>query len=98
MTSAQNASTLIAEYQVSVMSLGGFIGHDNTMTVDQFADLVAAGDVRYVETSTRVGANGGNAVTSAVEKTCTKVTDSAIPSGFTIYDCSGKSNALHNAG
>jgi 4-amino-4-deoxy-L-arabinose transferase-like glycosyltransferase len=46
--SAMNASTLIAVYELSVMALGGFSGSDPTITVDQFADYVAAGDVRYV--------------------------------------------------
>jgi hypothetical protein len=30
------------------MSLGGFLGRDNTISADGFADLVSAGDVRYV--------------------------------------------------
>jgi 4-amino-4-deoxy-L-arabinose transferase-like glycosyltransferase len=47
-SSSQNASTLIAEYKVSVMALGGFMGSDNTISVAGFADLVSAGDVRYV--------------------------------------------------
>lgn len=47
-SSAQQASTLIADYNLSVMALGGFSGNDPTITVDQFADYVAAGDVRYV--------------------------------------------------
>ena len=47
-TSSQNGSRLIAEYGLSVMSLGGFLGSDNTISVDDFADLVADGEVRYV--------------------------------------------------
>ena len=47
-TSAMQASTLIADYDLSVMALGGFSGNDPTITVDQFADYVAAGEVRYV--------------------------------------------------
>jgi 4-amino-4-deoxy-L-arabinose transferase-like glycosyltransferase len=54
-SSAQNASTLIAEYQVSVMALGGFSGSDNSITVAEFADLVSSGAVRYV----LVGQGGG---------------------------------------
>ena len=46
--SAQNASTLIADYGLSVMPIGGFSGNDPTITAAQFADMVAAGDVRYV--------------------------------------------------
>ncbi|MBX7111551.1 MAG: glycosyltransferase family 39 protein, partial [Dehalococcoidia bacterium] len=47
-SSSQNGSTLIAEYQVSVMAIGGFSGRDDAITADHFADLVASGDVRYV--------------------------------------------------
>jgi 4-amino-4-deoxy-L-arabinose transferase-like glycosyltransferase len=49
-SSSQNASRLIAEYGVAVMSLGGFMGTDNTISVDGFADLVSSGAVRYVLT------------------------------------------------
>src|SRR5207248_2083088 len=45
---AQNGSRLIAQYGLSVMALGGFLGRDNAVTVSRFADLVAVGDVRYV--------------------------------------------------
>ncbi len=47
-TSSQNASTLIAEYKVPVLALGGFMGSDNTISVAGFADLVSSGAVRYV--------------------------------------------------
>ena len=46
--SAQTASGLIADQGVSVMALGGFMGTDPTLTVDEFADLVESGAVRYV--------------------------------------------------
>jgi 4-amino-4-deoxy-L-arabinose transferase-like glycosyltransferase len=55
-TSAQQASSLIAGYDLSVMALGGFLGRDPTITVDEFAALVANGDVRYVLTSAAQGA------------------------------------------
>ncbi len=53
-SSAQNASTLIADYDVPVLALGGFSGNDPTITPAQFSQLVAAGKVRYVL------ASGGN--------------------------------------
>jgi 4-amino-4-deoxy-L-arabinose transferase-like glycosyltransferase len=46
--SSQNGSGLIAEYGVSVMALGGFMGADNTISVAEFAELVSSGAVRYV--------------------------------------------------
>jgi 4-amino-4-deoxy-L-arabinose transferase-like glycosyltransferase len=123
-TSAQNASTLISVYGVSVLPIGGFSGNDNTMTVNQFADLVASGQVRYVETSGGFGPGGGFGsggslegapgsgpadgpgggpggtdsasakVMSAVQGACPQVTDSTLPAGYTIYDCSGMADAL----
>jgi len=55
-SSSQNASTLISEYEVSVMALGGFSGTDNSITVAGFADLISSGAVRYV----LVGQGGGS--------------------------------------
>jgi len=54
--SAQNASTLIADGQLSVMAIGGFSGNDPTITAAQFADFVDKGEVKYVLTS---GGPGG---------------------------------------
>jgi 4-amino-4-deoxy-L-arabinose transferase-like glycosyltransferase len=93
---AQAASTLIAEDQVSVMALGGFLGNDNTISVSGFADLVASGDVRYVEVGGGQGPGGrggrfgpgsgtnsaSGAVMSAVQSACTTVTaNSSLPVG-----------------
>jgi len=58
-SSSQNASTLIAQYKLSVMAMGGFMGADNTITVAGFADLVSAGDVRYVLVGQGGGIGGG---------------------------------------
>ncbi len=59
--SAQTASGLIADQGVSVMALGGFMGTDPAITLDQFADLVDAGAVRYVLVSGGQGGPGGQA-------------------------------------
>ncbi|HEY8171676.1 MAG TPA: glycosyltransferase family 39 protein [Dehalococcoidia bacterium] len=58
-SNSQGASRLIAQYGLSVMSLGGFLGNDDTITVGRFAELVAAGDVRYVLVG-QSGPGGGN--------------------------------------
>jgi 4-amino-4-deoxy-L-arabinose transferase-like glycosyltransferase len=57
-SSAQNASTLIAQDGISVMAMGGFSGSDNSITVQQFADLVASGRVRYVLANERFSIGG----------------------------------------
>jgi len=50
-------STLIAEYELSVMSIGGLSGSDPTITAAEFGEYEAAGDVRYVLVSS--GGQGG---------------------------------------
>ncbi len=62
-SSAQNASTLIAEYDISVMSIGGFSGSDPTITAAEFGDYVSAGDIRYVLVSSGLGGGFGRGVT-----------------------------------
>jgi 4-amino-4-deoxy-L-arabinose transferase-like glycosyltransferase len=47
-TSAMNASTLIADYDLSIMPLGGFSGRDPALTPSGFAAMVEAGEARYV--------------------------------------------------
>lgn len=59
-SSAMNASTLIADYDLSVMPLGGFSGRDPTLTASGFADLVADGEVRYVLATGAFGGGGFN--------------------------------------
>jgi len=53
-SSAQGASRLIAEHEMSVMAIGGFSGSDPSITATEFGEYVAAGEVRYVQVS-----NGG---------------------------------------
>lgn len=49
-SSAQVGSGLLADQDVSVMALGGFMGTDRSITLAAFADLVADGRVRFVDT------------------------------------------------
>jgi len=56
-TSSQNASRLIAQYNISVMAMGGFMGTDSAISISRFADLVQSGAVRYVLTDDRGGFN-----------------------------------------
>ncbi len=58
-TSAQNASTMIARHGLSVMAMGGFSGADPAMTVSRFASLVQDGEIRYVLANDRGGPGGG---------------------------------------
>lgn len=56
---SQGGSRLIAEYELSVMSLGGFLGRDNTITAAGFADVATSGDVRFVLVGQAGGRGGG---------------------------------------
>jgi 4-amino-4-deoxy-L-arabinose transferase-like glycosyltransferase len=56
---SQIGSGLLADQGVSVMSLGGFMGTDNTISLSSFADLVASGQVRYVGIGGQGGGIGG---------------------------------------
>jgi 4-amino-4-deoxy-L-arabinose transferase-like glycosyltransferase len=95
--SSQSGSRLIAQYALSVMSLGGFLGRDNAISVSGFADLVAAGRVRYVMAGQGgLGGRGGGfrgsiggsstsgptAVLTAVQRACKAVTDPSLPAAY----------------
>ncbi|MBV9544832.1 MAG: glycosyltransferase family 39 protein [Chloroflexi bacterium] len=54
-SNSNSAASIILATGQPVMSLGGFSGGDPILTVDQFANLVASGQVRYV----LVGGGGG---------------------------------------
>jgi 4-amino-4-deoxy-L-arabinose transferase-like glycosyltransferase len=102
--SAQTASGLIADEAVPVLALGGFMGTDPTTTVAGFADLVAAGRVRYVLTSGggpggggfRGAGGGGSAsrVISAAASACAPVTGAPPRYQGSLVDCAGQSAAL----
>jgi 4-amino-4-deoxy-L-arabinose transferase-like glycosyltransferase len=88
----------------SVMAMGGFSGGDPAMTATRLAELVRAGDLRYVQAGGGggFGARGaaGARVTSVVTQACT-----AVPAGdwggtgtSSIYDCRAKADAIIAAG
>lgn len=90
---AQEASGLIADQDVAVMAIGGFMGTDNSITLTQFARLVGNGEVRYVMTGSAIGSgrnrgNGGggsaggvaSSIISAARAACTAVTAATDPS------------------
>jgi 4-amino-4-deoxy-L-arabinose transferase-like glycosyltransferase len=111
--SAQTASGLIADENVPVLALGGFMGTDPTTTVTGFADLVDAGRVRFVLTSAGAGpggrgafgaggGNGGGAsaarVVAAASSTCPAVADAPARYRGSLVDCAGRGAALRAAG
>lgn len=73
----------------SIMSIGGFAGGDNSPTLQQFQDYVAAGDVRYFIAGERFGPGGqrdgsGAQITTWVQQNFGKLD----VGGATVYDLS----------
>jgi 4-amino-4-deoxy-L-arabinose transferase-like glycosyltransferase len=54
-STANEAAGIITETGESVMALGGFLGNNNPLTLDEFKTMVKNGEIRYVMT----GGNGG---------------------------------------
>jgi 4-amino-4-deoxy-L-arabinose transferase-like glycosyltransferase len=55
-SNSNSASDIIINTDESVMSLGGFLGSNKPLTLDQFKELVKKGEIRYV----MGGGQGGN--------------------------------------
>ena len=65
-SSANDASDIIINTDESVMAIGGFLGNDKSITLDQFKVLVKNGEVRYVMTGGDKGGNGGGSESSEI--------------------------------
>ena len=95
---SQDGARLIAQYGLSVMSLGGFLGGDDPVSVARFADLASAGSVRFVlldqpawwgigGLGSFVGVAPGDmseadTVLSAVASACAPVRTSSLPAMY----------------
>jgi 4-amino-4-deoxy-L-arabinose transferase-like glycosyltransferase len=62
-SNANSASDIIISTGEPVMAIGGFLGNDKSITLNQFKQLVAKGEVRYVMTG---GMGGGNSSSSEI--------------------------------
>jgi 4-amino-4-deoxy-L-arabinose transferase-like glycosyltransferase len=93
---SQDASLLIAEYGESVMSLGGFMGSDNTISVAGFADLVSSGAVRYVLAQGGPVAFGRVLPNAGTDGRTNGGTQARIPGGLAVVATSGP-NAVMSA-
>jgi 4-amino-4-deoxy-L-arabinose transferase-like glycosyltransferase len=87
---ATTASQIELSTGRSVMSMGGFTGSDNALTVERLQQLIASGDLRFLSTDGR-GVGGGQAgtssITSWVTSSCTAV--SLAGATTSVYDCAG---------
>jgi hypothetical protein len=93
-SSSMEASVPISE-GFDVMAMGGFSGSDPAMTQDRLADLVDAGDLRFVAGGGGLSFGGsGSSVSSIVADVCEPVPasswDPAATGDSTVFDCKGK--------
>src|SRR5206468_2862725 len=102
-SSEQEAATYVIKGE-SVAAMGGFTGRETVLTNSFLARLVPPGEARYflLGGSGGFGPGGGsNAAASTIESACTQVSSSALSSSSsssgTLYDCSGKADAIANA-
>lgn len=60
-SNANEAADIIVQTGEPVMAIGGFLGNDKSITLDQFKELVKKGEVRYVMTGGMKGGGSGSA-------------------------------------
>jgi 4-amino-4-deoxy-L-arabinose transferase-like glycosyltransferase len=77
---ASDVAPIIIETGRAAMAIGGFTGSDPILTVEEFAEYVARGELRYVISSGNSGpANrpdgGQNGILAWVQKSCAPVTE-----------------------
>jgi 4-amino-4-deoxy-L-arabinose transferase-like glycosyltransferase len=95
-SSQSSASASIIENNADLVAIGGFSGRESQVSLQWFAQQVAAGKIRWVVATSLGGGvandtrTGSQDVMSAVAKTCKAVTTSS----GTIYDCQGSATAL----
>ena len=105
-SSQSGAATSIIQSGSSVAGIGGFSGRESEVSTAWLADAVRSGRVRWVLTSgTGSGGFGGNdgrvgssKVMAAVAQVGRKVTVTSGSSTTTLYDLSGRADALAAAG
>jgi 4-amino-4-deoxy-L-arabinose transferase-like glycosyltransferase len=103
-SSQSGAAASIIQSGANVAGIGGFSGRESQVSTAWLADAVRSGRVRWVlaASSGGFGANdarvGSSQVTAAVAKVGRKVTITSESSTATLYDLSGRADALAAAG
>ncbi len=99
-SSQQGASATIIASGSDVAGIGGFSGRESEVDAKWLAEMVRSGRIRWVLASDSGGFGGNDGrvgsskVMAAVEQVGKKVTVSAGSSTITLYDLSGKADAL----
>jgi 4-amino-4-deoxy-L-arabinose transferase-like glycosyltransferase len=99
-SSQTGASSAIIQSGANVVGIGGFSGRESEVTTQWLAQAVRNGQIRWVLTSSSGGFGGNDGrvgsskVMAAVEQVGRKVTITSGSSTITLYDLSGRADAL----
>jgi 4-amino-4-deoxy-L-arabinose transferase-like glycosyltransferase len=99
-SSQTGASSAIIQSGANVVGIGGFSGRESEVTTQWLAQAVRNGQIRWVLTSGSGGFGGNDGrvgsskVMTAVEQVGRKVTITSGSSTITLYDLSGRADAL----
>jgi 4-amino-4-deoxy-L-arabinose transferase-like glycosyltransferase len=100
-SSQTGATNAIIQSGANVAGIGGFSGRESEVTAQWLANAVRNGQIRWVVASASSGGFGGNdgrvgssKVMAAVEKVGKKVTVTSASTTITLYDLSGRADAL----
>jgi 4-amino-4-deoxy-L-arabinose transferase-like glycosyltransferase len=100
-SSQTGATNAIIQSGANVVGIGGFSGRESEVTAQWLANAVRNGQIRWVVASASSGGFGGNdgrvgssKVMAAVEKVGKKVTVTSASTTITLYDLSGRADAL----
>jgi hypothetical protein len=104
-SSQTGAANAIIQSGANVVGIGGFSGRESEVNTTWLANAVRNGQIRWVVASANNGGFGGNdgrvgasKVMAAVEKVGKKVTVKSGSTTITLYDLSGRADALAAAG
>jgi hypothetical protein len=103
-SSQSGAASAIIQSGAKVAGIGGFSGRESEVSTQWLADAVRSGRIRWVLTSGSSGFGGNDGrvgsskVMAAVEKVGRKVTVTSGSTTVTLYDLSGRADALAAAG
>lgn len=100
-SNSNSAADIIINTGEAVMSIGGFLGNDKSITLDQFKALVKKGEIRYVMTGGQGGGQGGSGsgsdIMGWVQKNGTVVSSSEYGGANTEKTNSGTINKQSSA-
>ncbi|MEN3280413.1 MAG: hypothetical protein V7607_1553 [Solirubrobacteraceae bacterium] len=104
-SSQTGAANAIIQSGANVVGIGGFSGRESEVNTTWLANAVRSGQIRWVVASGNSAGFGGNdgrvgasKVMAAVEKVGKKVTVKSGSTTITLYDLSGRADALAAAG